>query len=146
MPDYLNLYYNCPAKQLGDFGYKDVVFFKRPEKEYTCDHLIDAAIYGVDKDFRRESIHSNETRVCQDREARICDSSPSPPLSFMTRSSDQRNMDDPIVQLSKRSPVTSASVSNSNNSIVTFSPEDLNVRTSFASIVSCNNCLLHKSG
>ena len=47
MPDYLKLYYNCPAKQLGDFGYNKVLHVKSIERELTCDHLIDGVISVV---------------------------------------------------------------------------------------------------
>lgn len=44
MPTYLRVYYECPFKTIGDFGYKDVLFFKRPEIQHKCNHLIDAVI------------------------------------------------------------------------------------------------------
>ena len=52
MPTFLRVYYECPSKIIGDFGYEDVLFLKKRDVHLTCNHLMDAALNVSQPDVR----------------------------------------------------------------------------------------------
>lgn len=104
MPSYLRAYYECPFRTMGDFGYSDVLYFKKPDISLSCNHLIDASLRGeVDRDFKRHSFTANESR-CIDPHPMACDSSPSPPVLYSSPSFSEggTSMNQPIGKLDRR--------------------------------------------
>jgi hypothetical protein len=124
MPTFLGVYYECPFKTIGDFGYNDVLFLKRPEIRHKCDHLIDATLRvrirsflspgtftpgptffhpqsQVDRVFEHDVFTANQSR-CIDPHKVVCDSSP-PPNPLYAIADQMVSLNKPIVKLDKRS-------------------------------------------
>lgn len=100
----LKVYYDCPFKTIGDFGYQEVLYLKRQEATLHCNHLIDASLRGVDTQFQRHTFTANESR-CIEPNPVYCDISPPPPVLYSStlEQSDITSLNQPIGRLDKRS-------------------------------------------
>ncbi|XP_027200090.2 transmembrane protein 87A isoform X1 [Dermatophagoides pteronyssinus] len=74
MADYFSWYYHCPQSLFGDYGYKNVTYFKTDELKFDCNHLVDLKSLIDNGKFLTESVDSTNSRSCQSDD-KLCDSS-----------------------------------------------------------------------